>query len=582
MVEVVRVSKRYGPTQALEDVSLAVASGSVHGLVGRNGAGKSTLVSVITGQTEPDSGLVKFREMTERREGEPKESPGLEGRRRRGSWWRGRGLTREDGPSSRVRYAVVYQKGTLVPDLSVADNLLLRGAVGAGGPGRGIRWRRVNAEAETLLREWVPGVRARTSVADLPINVRQAIELAGALSLGAPLLILDEPTAALGGRRERDQLFERVRMARDVLDVGVLFISHYLEEVFALCDVVSVLRDGRLVRTERVEGLSEQDVVQFMVGEASEPGRRGTRVVGGPAALVGGGPKQGARVAPVSGRVMGSGLGRDDAAGEEIGHSVIEIRDLVPLGFRAEVAGLSARLKRGERLGLVSGVGGGAIAMAEAIVGARARAKGEVKVIGRVLPAGNPRAALEAGVGSVPPERQSQGIVPTLPLFMNASLQGVVKGTLGRWLAREGELRAAEAWCDAVGVVRGDLRLDMDSLSGGNQQKVMVARALASRPNVLVLANPSVGVDVASRRDIYAVLDDLSQMGIAIVVATEDEFEDALVCGQVIAIKDGGVEKVFRERPDISELLAAVEGLVSDRASAVCRGAEEGRPGDVA
>lgn len=558
IVEIVDVTKRFGSTIALQNVTMTVSRGTVHGLVGRNGAGKSTLVGLLAGEFDVDGGRITFRSGPSRSHVHAAEHLAEGGC---GTAVVPDRLTAASPRWRPPKCAVVYQKGKLLPEMTVADNLVLSQAVGAGRAVRLIRWERVRRETEAIMKAWGMPVRAETRVGDLPMNIRQMIEIAGALALGAPLLVLDEPTAALGGRRERAQLFERVRLARDTRDVGVIFISHYLQEIFELCDVVTVLRDGRVVASNAVNELNERELVQLMVGMVGS-GETGKEQPASERLTSAGFFAGGAMNADAS----GEGAERQEV--DRKSECLVELSGLVPDGFSSGGAGVTARLRPGESLGFVSAVGGGAIAVSEVLVGARKAIAGQVRVGNVLLPSGDPSAALSAGVASVPPDRHSHGIVGTIPLFMNASLQAVVKRRLGRWLRRRQELRMVESVCDLVGVVRGGPLVDMDALSGGNQQKVMVARALASGPEVLVLANPSVGVDVASRRDIYDVLGGLSRAGISVIIASEDELEDAFICDRVLAIKDGDVVGVFDGQPRMEDVLAAIEGLATGSHSA--------------
>src|SRR5436190_18458051 len=245
--EALSVSKTFGETRALTDVSLAVRAGECHGLVGRNGAGKSTLVSLLTGLDRPDEGALRLG-------GEPAPGPGD-----RAAW--------------QQRVACVYQKSMVVPTLTVAENIFLnRPASGARGPI--VSWREVRAEAHRVLLDWGFELDVNREAGTLTVEQRQIIEIARSLSIGARFLILDEPTAALE-KAAVERLFERVRRLREG-GVGILYISHHLEEIYEICDRVSVLRDGQLIVTGAVRDISQEDLVAAMVG--APPPRRATEI----------------------------------------------------------------------------------------------------------------------------------------------------------------------------------------------------------------------------------------------------------------------------------------------------------------
>src|SRR5689334_11557049 len=321
IVEAVGVSKRYGPTVALQDAHIRVLPGESHALVGRNGAGKSTLVAILTGLMAPDAGLVRFS-------GEP--APPLADRE---AW--------------RRRVACVYQHSTIIPDLSVAENLFVNRQPTRRGL---ISWPEMRRQARGLLDLWNVGVSEKARAGDLKIEARQLVEIARALSYGARLIILDEPTAQLDGD-EIKRLFSRVRELQ-AAGVTFLFISHHLQEVYEICQAVTVLRDARHIVTALVAGLPKDRLIEAMTGEDVR--------LGVADAAAGGGPPADAAVA----------LEVDGLCGDDF-------------------ANVSFAVRRGEVVGLSGPTSGGRIGVAEAITGLAGRTGGAVRVDGRVLPPGD-------------------------------------------------------------------------------------------------------------------------------------------------------------------------------------------------
>jgi simple sugar transport system ATP-binding protein len=496
----VGVTKRFGATTALAGVGLTVAPGESHALVGRNGAGKSTLVSILTGLSRPDAGQVSFA-------GQP--APPVTDR---GAW--------------RRRVACVYQKSTIIPSLSVAENLYLnRQDLGGSRP---ISWRRMRAQAGELLATWGIEVDPRTEAGALGVEQRQTVEIARALSFGARFIILDEPTAQLDGAGI-NRLFERLRTLRQA-GVAFLFISHHLQEVYEICQTVTVYRDARHVLTAPVAQLGRDALVEAMTGEAVGLTRSGAR-----------GGKQGTPTRPV-----------DTEAAAAL---VIE-----GLGVPGVYQGVSLRVRAGEIVGLAGAGGSGAVAVGESIVGLRRPGTGTVTVAGRAVKPGSVPATLAAGVGFVPEDRHRQGLVPLRSIAENMTL--TVTDRLGRFGFVSGA-RRREA---ATGLMR---RLDVkaagpdqpvSALSGGNQQKVVMGRALASQPAVLVLIRPTAGVDVKSKESLLGVVESAVAQGRAALIVS-DELDDLRAADRVIVMFQGRVvEELARGWTD-RRMVAAIEGL---------------------
>jgi simple sugar transport system ATP-binding protein len=497
--EAEHVSKSFGETAALVGVSLSVRAGECHGLVGRNGAGKSTLVSLLTGLTRPDRGSIRLA-------GES--APGLADR---GAWL--------------ARVACVYQRSMVVPPLTVAENVFLNRP--AGGEGPVVNWRRMRAEARALMLEWGFDVDVDQEAGRLTVEQRQIVEIARALSIGARFLILDEPTAALE-KAAVERLFERVRRMRGG-GVGVLYISHHLEEIYEICDRVSVLRDGELVLSGDVGGISQANLVAAMVGSA--PPRRATVIDA------------------VKTRV-------------EPGDIRLQVDHVVVFSRAGSVADVSLSVRAGECVGLVGLDGSGSATVADAVVGLVKPRSGSIAINGSPVPQGKVDSTLRRGVGYVPQDRHARGFAPQLGVAENLTL-----AVLDRLARRFGLVSFAKR--DAIArrqaeqlqIVARSLQQPVSSLSGGNQQKVVVGRALAPDPNVLVVVNPTVGVDVASKEALLDALDRARDRGVALLLVSDD-FEDLRVCTRLVVMVRGRIVAEFDRPPwDRQRLIAAVEGL---------------------
>jgi simple sugar transport system ATP-binding protein len=471
------VSKRYGSTVALDAAGVAVAAGSTHALVGRNGAGKSTLVSLLTGLQAPDAGEVRSPAAP---------APALSDR---GAW--------------RERVACVYQKSTIIPSLTVAENLFLN------RQGRFISWRRLRERAWDTLEEWSVDVDPQTLAGDLSVEQRQLVEIARALSFGARFVILDEPTAQLDGSAIA-RLFDRIRALQEV-GVTFLFISHHLQEVYEICDTVTVFRDARHILTAPVAELAKDDLVDAMTGEAKR--------------LVTAHPEP-------------------RATGETV------------LRFSDEAIEFTVRA--GEIVGLAGSAGSGKLAVAERIVGLQSG--GTVEVCGMRPKPGSVPAALAAGVGLVPQDRHREGVVPLLSVAENITMTVPDRlGPAGLMDPRRRE-RVARALVEELNVKTSGLDAPVSDLSGGNQQKVVFGRALASEPRVLVLIAPTAGVDVRSKETLLEAVDRAAARGTGVLVVS-DELDDLRGCDRVLVMFQGEIVREFDSGWRDTELVSAMEGI---------------------
>jgi simple sugar transport system ATP-binding protein len=495
LAEATGITKRYGTTVALSDARLSVRPGRTHALVGRNGAGKSTLVSILTGLQQPDTGEVRF-------EGERAPAPG-------------------DRDAWRSRVACVYQRSTIIPELTVAENLYLNRQ--ATGRGRLISWSTMRRRAAELLATWQVDVDVDRVAGDLTVEQRQLVEIARALSFEARFIILDEPTAQLDSAAIK-RLFDRMR-GLQAQGVTFLYISHHLEEIYEVCQEVTVYRDARHIVTGPVAELDPPAVVAAMTGDA--------------VALIDRKPRPPLpAAAPV----------------------VLSVEDLTTAGTPDAAEPVSFTVRSAEVVGLAGGGGSGKREIAETVVGLRAPATGRVVVDGHPLAPASVPDALARRVGFVPQDRHHQGFVPGLSISENITM--TVPDRLGpRGIvvpSRRDEL--ARRLIDDLAVKAPGPELDVSALSGGNQQKVVMGRALANDPRLLVLIQPTAGVDVRSKETLLEVVDEVRARGSAVLIAS-DELDDLRTCDRILVMFQGRVVTEFAAGWDDHEVIAAMEGI---------------------
>jgi simple sugar transport system ATP-binding protein len=491
IVEATGVNKRYGATLALIDAHIRVMPGQSHALVGRNGAGKSTLVGILTGLREPDSGVVRFSGAT---------APPVADRE---AW--------------RRRVACVYQHSTIIPDLTVAENLLINRQPTRRG---WISWRALRAQARAILDQWSVDVSEDMRAGELKVEARQLVEIARALSYGARFIILDEPTAQLDGD-EIKRLFARMRELQ-AQGVTFLFISHHLQEVYEICQAVTVLRDARHVISAPVADLPKDRLIEAMTGE---------QVDFGSADAVG---RKTMTDAPVA----------------------LEVRNLKGMDFHD----VSFSVRAGEVVGISGATSSGRIGVAEAVAGLGGYISGSIEINQKPLSSGDVPQALALGVGCVPKSRHSQGLVLTLPVADNTTMTIARHlGPLG-FIAPRRRAEATNAAIERLGIVTEGPEQLVSNLSGGNQQKVVMGRALANAPSVLVLMDPTAGVDVKSKEALLKVVDKMRREGKAILVVS-GELEDLRTCDRVLVMRHGGIIAEHKAGWSDNALVASIEGI---------------------
>ena len=492
------IEKSFGPVRALRGVSFDLHAGEVHALLGENGAGKSTLIKVATGAHAPDGGRIVLG---------------------------GERLARLDPGLARARgIACIYQQPALFPDLTVAENLALR--LEPPGALRRVDWAARRRRAEELLRRAGAAIAPETEVRHLSMPEQQLVEIAGALGAGARIVIMDEPTASLT-RREQERLFEIVRGLK-AEGVGVIYISHRLEEIFALADRVTVLRDGTSTGTRAVRDMTETELIRLMVG------REVNQLY----------PPAGPRSDAVSLELRGVGCA---AAG---------VRDV------------SFTVHAGEVFGLAGLVGAGRTELARVLFGLTPADVGEIRLRGERVVIGSPRAAMAHGLAYVPEDRRRHGVVLELPVAQNITLAAHRMIFPGGWLRLGAERRCAEEFIARLGIKTAGPDAPAGSLSGGNQQKVALARWLATAPRVLILDEPTQGVDVGAKSEIHRIIRELAAGGLAVILISSDLPEVLGMSDRLGVMRGGTLEAILPGGTPAPEVMAAALGQGAGRGAA--------------
>ena len=505
ILELVGVTRRYPGVVALDRVNFDLRPGEVHALVGENGAGKSTLVNVVSGVIRPDEGELRLG-------GESLRFSGPVDARRRG-------------------IVAVHQEGELFSSLSVAENMALSVGLPAGRFGR-VRWRQVFAEAEAAVGRLPERVDYRQPAGRMSIAHRYMTRLAAALSEQACVVLLDEPTSALTGP-EVEWLFAQVEQLRQA-GVGTIYISHRQEEIFRLADRVTVLRDGRRVLCEPIDRLTPERLIEAMVGRKP--------------------PSEQKRLGSARRLQAGGGKSSSVDAGGTSGAARLRIEGLTDR--RGRFRDVDLVLHAGEVLGVYGLIGAGRTELAEAIYGLRS-ATGRIVLDGRTYRADSPEQAIAQGVAYLPEDRLRRGVCRGLSIRANLVLSSLKRWCVGPWVRAGAEAGAALEQMRMLDVRARDVEQRVEQLSGGNQQKVVLGRCLLAQPKVLLLDEPTRGVDVGAKAEIHALLRRLADDGCAVMLISSDLPEVLEHSDRLVVIREGRIAGQFDPRSTTAEQVAA-------------------------
>lgn len=470
------ISKRFPGVQALSDARFDVRAGEVHALLGENGAGKSTLIKIISGVHQPDTGTMT-----------------IDGK-----------SVQFNGPrdAQKAGIATIFQELSLYPELTVAENIFMGHHPKRFG-GLVVDWRTMNARAREILDSLnIFDLDVTTKVGTLNVGNRQRVEIAKALSLNARVLIMDEPTAALT-EADVERLFGIVRLLRE-RGVGIVYISHRLQEVFELANRVTVLRDGQYIDTRDLKNITENSLIEMMVGR---------------------------EIHELYPKLQTS-----------IGKPVLEVENL---RREPHTRGVSFHVCAGEILGISGLVGSGRSETAQAIFGIYPADSGTIKVNGKPIHIKTPADAIKHGIAYVPEDRGTQGLVRPMTLRENASMAVLKQLSTATFIKRGGERDLAHKSIQQFAIRAYSGEQIVGKLSGGNQQKVVVSKWLASNPRVLIVDEPTRGVDVGAKAEIHRLLSELAAQGLAVIMISSELPEILGMSDRVLVMREGCIAAEF-------------------------------------
>jgi rhamnose transport system ATP-binding protein len=491
LLELRQLVKNYGGVRALRGVDFNLQAGEVHALLGENGAGKSTLIKVVTGAHQPNGGTIT-----------------LAGQ-----------LVADLTPSTAraLGIACIYQQPALFPDLTVAENLALR--LESTPASSRIDWTARRSRAADLLARIGAEISPEAEVRSLSMPEQQLVEIACALGSGARIVIMDEPTASLT-QKEQHLLFAVVRDLRKN-GVGVIYISHRLEEIFALADRVTVLRDGQSVGTHAVSGIDETGLIRLMVG------------------------REVAQIYPAA----------ESAPGKEVALSLHNV------GCRVSgVRNVSFEVRAGEIFGLGGLVGAGRTELARILFGLTPADSGEITLNGQRLTLRSPQDAVAHGIAYVPEDRRRHGVVLELPIAHNMTMAIHRRFFPTTWLRFGAERTLALDFIRDLAVKCSGPDAPGGSLSGGNQQKVSLARWLATKPKLLILDEPTQGVDVGAKSEIHKIVRRLAKEGLAVILISSDLPEVIGMSDRIGVMGGGTLRAILPGGSDPHDVMAAALG----------------------
>lgn len=479
-LECTGITKSFGGIPVLKGITLALEAGTVTALAGENGAGKSTLMKIASGQYKSDAGSVAIR---------------------------GEHLTAGDTQlAHQLGVAIVPQELASIPEMSVWENLFIgreiRSSLGM------LNRKAMIAQAKENLTEFGLDIDPTVRMGTLPVGVRQIIEIIKATSRGAKVLLLDEPTSAIA-EREVARLATVVRSLRDQ-GVAMLFTTHKMEEIRAMADRVIVLRDGKLVEDKPLHDITDEQIVEAMIGRELED------------------------LFPELPEV-----------GEDV---VLEVKDL-ELDGRPP---MNLSVRKGEILGLAGLVGAGRTELMEAIFGMRPSTSGTITINGKKLRRGEPSASINANMALVPEDRKGAGAVLSMSILDNATLPRLGAFSTAGWLNNKARNKNISAVMSSLHLRSRSLEQDMETLSGGNQQKVVLGRWLTGPVDVLLLDEPTRGVDVGARSEIYRIIVRLAAQGMAVVMASSDMPEILSLSHRALVLREGSIAAAL-SREDLAD-----------------------------
>ncbi len=485
LLEMVDITKRFPGVLALERVNFDLKKGEVHGLLGENGAGKSTLIKILAGDYSKDEGEIIIN-------GENVEfySP-------------------SDSQSRGI--SVIYQELNTLDTLSVAENIFVGNLPKKKGL-RTVDWKTLNRNAKTVLGRMLVDINPRRIVGDLTVHEKQIVEIAKAIYKDAKILVMDEPTAALG-EKDTVSLFNIIRSLK-LQDVGVIYISHRLKEVFEITDRVTVLRDGRLIGTEVTAETSRGRLITMMVG-----------------------------------RELKDMYPKRDVP---FGKTLIEVHNLT---IRGIIEDINFDVREGEIVGLFGLLGSGRQNIVRALYGIDEKDNGTIKIKGSPVFIDTPAQALLHNIGFMPIDRKLEGLALTMSVFSNITMAHIDELGSGYFIDKNLEMEQSQKWVNDVNIKTPSLETDVNSLSGGNQQKIVLAKLLETGSNIFIMNEPTRGIDVGAKVDIYQMMENLCEKGAGIIMISSELPEVLAMSDRIITISQGKITGEFTRKEATQEKL---------------------------
>lgn len=484
------ITKTYPGVKALDDVSIAFEEGEVHAIIGENGAGKSTFIKTISGAIRPDSGTIAF---------DGKEYSGL-----------------DPAQAIELGVAVVYQELIQFDAMSVSDNIFM----GVKNENRRliVNDKENYVKAKEYLQKFNCDIPPSALIRDLSVANRQIIEIIKAFVANARIVIMDEPTAAITVEEQRN-LFKIIRKLQSH-GVTIIYISHRLEELFEICDRVSVLRDGQYVTTKNISELDKPEMIRLMVGREL--------------------------------------LSTYPEKAEALDEVILQVEDLCGNGL----SGINFSLRKGEILGFAGLVGAGRTELMHLICGAAKKTSGRILMNGKELALNSPKDGISAGIGLIPEDRKAQGCFIGKEIYWNISVSNIDKLSDGVVVNRRKEMEQAEEYRKKLHIKTPSVKQLAINLSGGNQQKVVLAKVMAIQPDIMIFDEPTRGIDVGARHEIYMLMNELTKQGKSILMVSSD-MEELLGMSERVIVLHEGTQTGILSKSDMSQekILALASGI---------------------
>ncbi|PKR77928.1 D-xylose ABC transporter ATP-binding protein [Halalkalibacillus sediminis] len=490
LVEMKGISKSFGAVNVLKGVNLEVLPGEVHALLGENGAGKSTLMKILTGIYSRDDGQV-FVKGEEVRFKEPKES-------------------------EEAGIAVIHQELNIIPYLSVMENMFLGRPITYGKTGV-INAKKMREKTKEYLERLGVYLDPMAKAGSLSVGHQQMIEIAKAISTNAQVIVMDEPTAALTDR-EIERLFEVIERLRSQ-GVGVVYISHRMEEIFKICDRISVLRDGEYIGTREVKSVEYDEIIRMMVG-----------------------------------RQLGELFPERDVT---TGDTQFRVENLSSDVFN----NVSFEVKKGEIFGVAGLMGAGRSEIMQTLFGARKLKSGKIYINEQEVKIDSPHDAIKAGIGYVTEDRKDEGLILGMTVRENTTLTNLGEVSSKSIISNKKEKMMADETIKKFNIKASSMEQEIKSLSGGNQQKVVIGKWLSLNPKILILDEPTRGVDIGAKKEIYQIMNELTAAGVSIIMISSELPEVLGMSDRVMVVHEGSVSKIIdRADADQEKIMHAATG----------------------